>query len=759
MAVNLSALAGAGQQFFDNSGVILSGGKLYSYAAGTTTPQTTYTSASGSTAHTNPIVLNSAGRVATGEIWLTAGSNYKFVLYTSTDVLIATWDNITGINGTGITSNAANVTYDPAGAGAVATTVQAKLRETVSVKDFGAVGDGVTNDIAAFVAAAATLTDGDSLFVPDGDYVFNFSSYTVASPVYPLQGILGLTNKTGIRIYGTGAKLRITNLNTQTKGGWSIIYLNNCSDVTVEGLSFDVRGVTGLTTPAAEPNYPIIGAVIASGLTWKNLLVNNCKFTSFNALGAETSVGSNFNYKQIPVFISGDTSADVVRGFTFTNNVMGDGPSDMNTYKMFLFGVGGVNISNNRFLNICGLYPCIRNLVHASSGHVVEGNYFEGLDPADDDIPNNIDSTDTPQMVSYANASNKGGGGGSISNNTFALTGSGGVLVADFSGCSVDANAFWDRVDMSAIFTIENDIVSCIRLTDEATGSGSYSSRAVAITGNSNKGTITRKAVQITHSVNGSVSNNNFENCAGYGVKAAKAKRFVITDNTIVEVSSFDGVQVAILANAANLASGETISIFNNRIFGTAGTAIATVSYTVDKIFVNNNYVNGGMTANAAGVQDQLTTDILTFGNDATRVSTATNVLDWYEEGVFTPVIVGSSSAGVGTYTTQIGKFTRIGDIVHFQISLAWTAHTGTGNTIIQSLPYAAEVSSGEFVFFNIAQNGGPIPAAGSIRIALVTSGSTEIGLREQVLATMLVTNSNAITGTGAIYVSGTYKV
>lgn len=113
MTVNLSALAGAGQQFFDNNGVILSGGKLYSYAAGTTTPQTTYTSAAGNTAHTNPIILDSAGRVPTGEIWLTAGSNYKFVLTTSADVSLVTWDNITGINGTGITTNASSVQYDP----------------------------------------------------------------------------------------------------------------------------------------------------------------------------------------------------------------------------------------------------------------------------------------------------------------------------------------------------------------------------------------------------------------------------------------------------------------------------------------------------------------------------------------------------------------------------------------------------------------------------------------------------------------------
>jgi len=96
MAVNLSPVGGAAAQFFTNNGVILSGGKLYTYAAGTTTPAATFTSSSGNTNHTNPIILDSAGRVPGGEIWLSA-SPYKFLIKDSNDVLIGTYDNISGI--------------------------------------------------------------------------------------------------------------------------------------------------------------------------------------------------------------------------------------------------------------------------------------------------------------------------------------------------------------------------------------------------------------------------------------------------------------------------------------------------------------------------------------------------------------------------------------------------------------------------------------------------------------------------------------
>ena len=66
------------------------------------------------------------------------------------------------------TTDANSVTYTPAGTGAVQTTVQTKLRESVSVKDFGATGDGVTDDTAAIQAALDSLSAGQSLVFPAG---------------------------------------------------------------------------------------------------------------------------------------------------------------------------------------------------------------------------------------------------------------------------------------------------------------------------------------------------------------------------------------------------------------------------------------------------------------------------------------------------------------------------------------------------------------------------------------------------------------
>ena len=77
-------------QFIDAAGIPLAGGLLYTYAAGTTTPQATYTDSTSSTANSNPIILDSRGEA---NIWLSS-SEYKFKLCDSTNTEIWTVDNI-----------------------------------------------------------------------------------------------------------------------------------------------------------------------------------------------------------------------------------------------------------------------------------------------------------------------------------------------------------------------------------------------------------------------------------------------------------------------------------------------------------------------------------------------------------------------------------------------------------------------------------------------------------------------------------------
>ena len=76
--------------------------------------------------------------------------------------------------------NANIVVYDPSGTGAVATTVQGKLRESVSVKDFGADPTGVADSTAAMQAAIDSLAQGGTLYIPAGYFKFSSVSTTKA---------------------------------------------------------------------------------------------------------------------------------------------------------------------------------------------------------------------------------------------------------------------------------------------------------------------------------------------------------------------------------------------------------------------------------------------------------------------------------------------------------------------------------------------------------------------------------------------------
>lgn len=180
-----SALAPlARQQPLDNSGRIQGGACLYSYAAGTTNPEYTYNASDLAVGHrnTNPIVLDAYGRAPA--IYLTATA-YKFVLGqkalgtcpASPGTVIWTQDNVFDV-GQLLKRDLADTTYGgslvafkQAGAGAVARTVQQRLADTISVKDFAA-GNG--SDESAALQKALTAANGVKvLHFPSGTYAFS----------------------------------------------------------------------------------------------------------------------------------------------------------------------------------------------------------------------------------------------------------------------------------------------------------------------------------------------------------------------------------------------------------------------------------------------------------------------------------------------------------------------------------------------------------------------------------------------------------
>lgn len=323
----ISPIWGAGAQLFDNNGDPLSGGKVYVYSAGTTTPAVTYTDPTGSVPNTNPIIADAAGRLP-NEIWFLVGRSYKFVLKTSTDVLLATYDNIPSAPQPAVANDASSTYYEPGyqvtaggftvgqvylinsvgntnfvaigaasntvgvyftatgvgsgtGTALYARTVQSKLRENLSVKDFGAVGDGVTDDRLAFQSAANA---GVAISVPSGTY--NLSDY--------------ITLANGSEFFGPrNAVLQSTGLDK------AIFFANGLEWFRISGLT--------LKGNAASPASPALVQNRAAITVWNttDCMVDDCLFQQWHGSGVSFSrQGTKAAGKVIGnTFIKGDMSA------------------------------------------------------------------------------------------------------------------------------------------------------------------------------------------------------------------------------------------------------------------------------------------------------------------------------------------------------------------------------------------------------------------------------------------------------------------
>ena len=155
---------------------------------------------------------------------------------------------------------------------------------------------------------------------------------------------------------------------------------------------------------------------------------------------------------------------------------------------------------------------------------------------------------------------------------------------------------------------------------------------------------------------------------------------------------------------------------------------------------------NGQMTL--ANTPLQLTGGQIVFPATQSASSDA-NTLDDYEEGTFTPTIIGSSTAGTATYSTQVGAYRKIGSLVYITIQLEYTSGNGSGNLLISGLPfnnaYSAQIA---------IRADGITLSASSYPTAVV--GSNVVNIQQAATGTPTIA-SVSYDGTGFLQVGGCY--
>ena len=266
--------------------------------------------------------------------------------------------------------------YDQGSTGAVNRAFNLKLQEFVSVKDFGATGDGTTDDTSAIQAA---LNVGGKLYFPTGTYIFNSDITFSTNVTIDLCGSTlkrGSTAGTTLICTGTYFNLQngIIDGNNNTVNFGHLLTLRNSSMVAyINNVTFQ-NNVAGYPTPTASINSDHINANQFSSLDVTNCIFN---LTSRNGISITTSASyvniANNQFTSCYLFgvdVEPDTSASLMyKNILISQNTFTNCGSASSTNYVWTNGGGpfAIHSPNNVSLSIVEKLSINDNIIRSIS--------------------------------------------------------------------------------------------------------------------------------------------------------------------------------------------------------------------------------------------------------------------------------------------------------------------------------------------------------------------------------------------------------
>jgi len=531
------------------AGAPLVAGTLETYVAGSSTHAATYTDSTGSVANAWPVTLDGNGEA---KVFLLPNVVYKLVLKNSLGVVQWTIDAYSTDAGSLSTDLASSATgkgdalIAVLAAGGTARTQHDKNADTVSVKDYGAVGNGISDDTIAIQAAvdalpASTLTSDPTRYSGGGGTVYlPAGTYLVSSPVILTHNVrlVGAGNQsTTIKASGNIDVIRI-NYKYGVEGNNLTVTCAEVHDLEIDGDSTAEAGITNRKS---------------SGTTYA---LENCRFENLAIRGCKVGIhafgGWNNVFRNVSIRPNDYNSSDVEGIF----GIIGETMTASGTYGPSGFTVtastwgGGFN--NNIFDTVvcayvkrCGIHIRAISTAHSIANKFINCDLEQIIKQASPqayapytDTTATPDGTDPLTSSPYTLQTLKWGGeavgmhmlgriyGTNIDNCYFeaimdasATTGGTGVILDD---CGIMFNASTSKCNANAIQScffnsnVERSVhaARCIYTTIKDSmlllSSGARKGHLIEATG-----LFTTLVNELTGNVNASSGGFNFVSCAG----------------------------------------------------------------------------------------------------------------------------------------------------------------------------------------------------------------------------------------------------